>query len=90
MKTEKIIVKVQETSRRTIEFDCEILVPIDILESKDEDLLDEFVQNRINEKELVRYHFVDIVESDVLNTEIIETRKGKLPLKINSKYIIEL
>jgi len=90
MRTKKFIVSVQETSRRTIEFDCEIKVPLEILNSNNEEVLDEYIQERIEDGTSNRYHFRDIVESELLDSEIIDVKEGTLPKKLNAKYSITI
>lgn len=88
MKTKKIIVKIQETSTRTIEFDCELEIPVEILNSENEDDINDFINENLSNSK--KYNFVDIVESELLDTEIINFKQGELPLNVNSSYTIQL
>lgn len=88
MEYKKIIVTVRETSRRTIEFDCELDVPNKLLQPENEELLSDFLQeNLVNVKKM---NFIDIVESELLDSEIINYKEGEFPFNTNQSYTIYL
>ncbi len=86
--TKTILAKAQETYCRTIEYDCEIDIPLAFFESADKEALNDFICEAIDEPK--RVNFVDIIESEQLNKEIIEINEGKLPDKVINNYTIVL
>ena len=45
---------------------------------------------KIEERESTRYHFIDIIESELLDSEIIGVKEGVLPKKLNAEYSITI
>ena len=83
-----IVVKIQETSRRTVEYDCEVEVPFDIYTDADKSKLTDFLDESICDSKKVS--FVDIVDSEHLKTEILDFKEGTLPNEIIDRYTIIL
>jgi RNAse (barnase) inhibitor barstar len=88
MQKQTVVVKVQDTSIRTIEFDCEIDIPIEIYKSNNKDALNDFLVDAICTPKKV--NFIDIVDSEQLETEIIDFKVGKLPNETINSYTIVL
>jgi hypothetical protein len=86
----KFIVKVLETSQRTIELNMEIEVPNAIIEELDEEGLDEYIQEKIEGNDCTNIEFVDIVDSQIMDMEILEVTEGELPVDVQKSYTIEM
>ena len=88
--TKKYIIKVFETSSRTIEINYEMDIPIEITNSINKDDIIEYIYKKINENSQTRTQFVDIIESDTLESEIVDFKEGSLPETIQDSYTIKV